>query len=372
MINRREGAGEMGKKAEARLRPVRQADDARSETAEWWSARADTDLQPWDRWLRSLGLIAALLPALAVVFIAAVLFTSALPSILFNGLDFFTHNEWSFGNFYGNSTVVRNGIQAPVGAAYGAFPIIVGTLLTSIIAFIVGVPISVGAALILAERIPPRIGRGLSFFLELLAGIPSVVYGLWGLIVLGPFLASHVYPQIAKLGAVIPWLGPPTGSGLGLLTSGLVLAVMIIPIVAATTRDLLRQVPTLPREGALALGLTSWETAWVVSIPWTIQGIVGAAMLGWGRALGETMAVLIVSGNGANLLPPNVYSPISTIAASIVALLDSAESDPTGLAVSALAEAGLVLMLITLVTNVLARLLVRRASSVNLPVGRGV
>ena len=362
----------MDKTGERRLRPAEEPDGDRSKTPQWWSARTDADLQPSDRWLRSLGLIAALLPALAVVFIAAVLFASALPSILFNGWGFFVNHDWSFGNFYSNSTVVRNGIQAPVGADYGAFPLIVGTLLTSIIAFIVGVPISVGAALILAERIPPRIGGALSFFLELLAGIPSVVYGLWGLIVLGPFLAANVYPQIARLGAVVPWLGPPTGSGLGLLTAGLVLAVMIIPIVAATTRDLLRQVPTLPREGALALGLTSWETAWVVSIPWTFQGIVGAAMLGWGRALGETMAVLIVSGNGANLLPPNVYSPISTIAASIVALLDSAESDPTGLAVSALAEAGLVLMFITLVTNVLARLLVRRTSSINLPVGRGV
>ncbi len=359
-------------KGEDRSHPILEPHGDRSTGPEWWAAPADADLQPWDRLVRSLGLIAAFLPALAVVFIAIVLLASALPSILFNGWGFFIHRDWSFGNFYGNSTVVRNGITAPVGADYGAFPIVVGTLLTSIIAFIVGVPISVGAALILTERIPAGIGRGLSFFLELLAGIPSVVYGLWGLIVLGPFLASHVYPQMARLGGVIPWIGPPTGSGLGLLTSGLVLAIMIIPIVAATTRDLLQQVPSLPREGALALGLTSWESAWIVSIPWTLQGIVGAAMLGWGRALGETMAVLIVSGNGANMLPPNVYSPISTIASSIVALLDSAESDPTGLAVSALAEAGLVLMLITLVTNVLARLLVRRASTTNLPIGRGI
>ncbi|MCL4562242.1 MAG: phosphate ABC transporter permease subunit PstC [Chloroflexi bacterium] len=325
-----------------------------------------------DRVLRFLGLAGAIIPTAAVLFIAAVLLVSALPSILFNGLGFLYHQSWNFGNFYSSATVTHNGIQAPTGASYGALPIIIGTLLTSIIAFVIGVPIAVGSALILVEKVPPPLRRTLSFFLELLAGIPSVVYGLWGLIVLGPFLAGHIYPILARLGAIIPWLGPPVGSGLGLLTAGLILAVMIIPIVASTTRDLLSQVPVLPREGAVALGLTSWESVRLVSLPWVFSGIVGASILGWGRALGETMAVLIVSGNGANFLPQNIYSPVSTIAATIVALLDSAESDPTGLAVSALAEAGLILMLITLATNILARLMVRRVSSTSLPIGRGV
>jgi phosphate transport system permease protein len=322
--------------------------------------------------LRALGLIGAVFPALALVFIAIVLLASAMPSILFNGWGFLYHQSWSFGNFYNNATVTHNGIQAPLGASYGALPFIMGTLLTSIIALAIGVPVAVGAALLLAERMPVRLRGLFSTFLELLAGIPSVIYGLWGLIVLGPFLAARVYPAIARLGAVIPWLGPPVGSGLGLLTAGLVLAVMILPIVASTSRDLLAQVPALQREGALALGLTPWESARVVSLPWVARGIIGAAILGWGRALGETMAVLIVSGNGANFLPANIFSPVSTIAAAIVALLDSALSDPTGLAVSALAEAGLILMLITLATNVLARLLVRRVSQASLPIGRGV
>ncbi len=322
--------------------------------------------------LRLLGFIGAAFPVLALLFIAAVLLVSAFPSILYNGLGFLYHQNWNFGNFYSNATVTHNGIQAPVGASYGALPFIAGTLLTSVIAILIGVPVAVGAALILVEKMPRRVRHALSFFLELLAGIPSVVYGLWGLIVLGPFLAGHIYPTIAKLGVIIPWLGPPVGSGLGLLTAGIVLAVMIIPIVASTTRDLLAQVPNLQREGALALGLTSWENARVVSLPWVARGIIGAAMLGWARALGETMAVLIVSGNGANLLPANIYGPVSTIAAAIVALLDSAESDPTGLAVSALAEAGLLLMLITLTTNLLARLLVRRVAVTDLPIGRGV
>ncbi len=322
--------------------------------------------------LRLLGLISAVFPALALLFIAIVLLVNAVPSILFNGLGFLYQQSWNFGNFYSGSTITRNGVTGLAGASYGALPFLVGTLLTSLIAFLIGVPVAVGAALILAEKIPPRFRGSLSFSLELLAGIPSVVYGLWGLIILGPFLATYVYPKLAELGAIIPWLGPPVGSGLGLLTAGLVLAVMIVPIVASTTRDLLAQVPTLPCEGAVALGLTSWESARRVSLPWVASGIIGAAMLGWARALGETMAVLIVSGNGANALPANIYGPVSTIASAIVALLDSALSDPTELAVSALAEAGLLLMLITLITNILARLMVRRVATTNLPIGRGV
>ena len=325
-----------------------------------------------DRLLVVSGFFGASFPLVAVVFITGVLLINAIPSILFNGWGFFYHQAWNFGNFYGdNSFIVRNGVTAPAGASYGVLPFIVGTLLTSAIAFVIGVPVAVGAALFLVEKAPLRLRGGLSFFLELLAGIPSVVYGLWGLIVLGPFLAAHIYPTMAKLGVIIPWLGPPVGSGLGMLTAGLVLAVMIVPIVASTTRDLLAQVPALPKEGALALGLTSWESARRVSLPWVMSGIIGASILGLARALGETMAVLIVSGNGANVLPANIFSPVTTIAAAIVALLDSAQSDPTGLALSALAEAGLILMAITLLTNILARMLVRRVSLTNLPIGRG-
>ena len=330
------------------------------------------DLGLWDYVLRALGGLAALLPIATVIFIATLLLVHAMPSIRYNGVDFLTHNQWAFGNFYSSGTTVHNGVAAPIGAAYGALPFIAGTFLTSIIALVIGVPVALGAALILTEHVPAALRRWLSLFLELLAGIPSVVYGLWGLITLGPFLANHVYPAIAHLGGVLPWLAAPVGSGLGLLTAGIVLAVMIVPIVSSTSRDLLAQVPALPREGAAALGLTSWESVRIVSLPWVSQGIVGAIILGWGRALGETMAVLIVSGNGANVLPSNIFAPITTIASAIVALLDSALSDPTGMAVSALAEIGLILMLITLITNILARLLVRRVSTTALPVGRGI
>ncbi len=337
-------------------------------------AKATGEVSLIDRVLVVFGFISAFFPTIAVIFIVAILLINAIPSIRYNGLGFLYHTSWNFGNFYGSNPIIhKSGVAAPVGASYGALPFILGTLLTSIIAFIVGVPVAVGAALFLAERTPLQLRRVLSYFMELLAGIPSVVYGLWGLIVFGPFLAKYVYPAIANtLGKVIPWLGPPVGSGLGLLTSGLILAIMIVPIVASTTRDLLAQVPALPKEGALALGLTPWESVLRVSLPWVRSGIIGASILGWARALGETMAVLIVSGNGANALPTNIYGPISTIATAIVSLLDSAQSDPTGLAVSALAEAGLILMLITLLTNILARWMVRRIAGTNLPIGRGV
>ncbi len=349
-----------------------QAEQARAPQTQ--SQKATSDVGLVDRILVVFGFIGAAFPTIAVIFIVAVLLVNAIPSIRYNGLGFLYHTSWNFGNFYGDNPIIqKNGVAAPVGASYGALPFILGTLLTSIIAFIVGVPIAVAAALFLAEHTPLRLRRVLSYFMELLAGIPSVVYGLWGLIVFGPFLAAHIYPAIAgSLGKVIPWLAGPVGSGLGLLTSGLVLAIMIVPIVASTTRDLLAQVPVLPKEGALALGLTPWESARMVSLPWVRGGIIGASILGWARALGETMAVLIVSGNGVNSLPSNIYGPISTIATAIVSLLDSAQSDPTGLAVSALAEAGLILMLITLLTNILARWMVRRIAGTNLPIGRGV
>jgi len=192
------------------------------------------------------------------------------------------------------------------------------------------------------------------------------------LIVLGPLLATAVYPSMARLLGFIPFFAGPTGSGLGLLTAGVVLAIMIVPIVAATTRDLLAQVPQLPREGAIALGLTPWESASIVSLPWVRAGIAGAIILGWARALGETMAVLMVSGAAANYLPTSLYSPVSTLASTIVALLDSALTDPTGMAQSALAEAGLVLLVITLLTNGAARLILRRVSGGALPIGRGI
>ena len=263
----------------------------------------------------------------------------------------------------------------PVGAYYGALPLIVGTLASSAIALIIAVPVSIGAALAIVERLPKRLASAVGMVLELLAGIPSVVVGLWGALTFGPFIAHHIAPVIARNAPDVPVLDyfrGDTGNGEGMLVSGLVLAAMIIPIIASTTRDLIRQVPSLPREGAIALGMSDWECARRVTLPWVTRGITGAVVLGLGRALGETMAVAMVSGAALGAMPTYIYSTMTTIAATVVSQLDSALTDSTNFAVKTLAEASLVLMVITLLTNVAARALVRRASGTALPVGRGI
>ena len=323
------------------------------------------------RWAGGAG---AVIPLIALVFVLATLIIEALPAIRLNGLHFFTATEWNPGNLYGN-TVVTDEIPHPTGAYYGALPLIVGTLASSAIALIVAVPVSIGAALAIVERLPKRLASAVGMVLELLAGIPSVVVGLWGALTFGPFIAHHIAPVIARNVPDVPVLDyfrGDTGNGEGLLVSGLVLAVMIIPIIASTTRDLIRQVPSLPREGATALGMSDWECARRVTLPWVSSGIIGAVVLGLGRALGETMAVAMVSGAALGAMPTNIYSTMTTIAATVVSQLDSALTDSTNFAVKTLAEISLVLMVITLLTNVAARALVRRVSGTALPVGRGI
>ena len=324
--------------------------------------------------VRGAGAVGAVIPLLALVFVLATLIIEALPAIRVNGLHFFTATGWDPGNVYGE-TVVTDGVPHPVGAYYGALPLIVGTLASSAIALIIAVPVSIGAALAIVQRLPKRLASAVGMVLELLAGIPSVVVGLWGAMTFGPFVAHHIAPVIARNAPDVPVLDyfrGDTGNGEGMLVSGLVLAAMIIPIIASTTRDLIRQVPLLPREGAIALGMSDWECARRVTLPWVSRGITGAVVLGLGRALGETMAVAMVSGAALGAMPTNIYSTMTTIAATVVSQLDSALTDSTNFAVKTLAEASLVLMVITLLTNVAARALVRRASGTALPVGRGI
>jgi phosphate transport system permease protein len=332
------------------------------------------DLSRQGHAVRWAGQAAAVTPLLALAFVLATLIIEALPAIRVNGLHFFTSTAWNTGNLYGE-TVVTHGVEHPVGNDYGALPLIVGTLATSAIALIVAVPVSIGAALIIAERLPKRVASTVGMILELLAGIPSVIVGLWGAMTFGPFIAHHIAPVIARNAPDVPVLSyfrGDTGNGEGMLVSGLVLAVMTIPIIASTTRDLIQQVPILPREGAKALGMSDWECARRVTLPWVFSGIVGAVVLGLGRALGETMAVAMVSGAELGAMPTNIYSTMTTIAATVVSQLDSALTDSTNFAVKTLAEVSLVLMVITLLTNVAARALVRRASGTALPVGRGI
>lgn len=324
--------------------------------------------------LRWIGGSVAVLPALALGFILVTLLIEALPAIRVNGLHFFTGSGFNEGSFYGNP-VKTAGVAHPPGASYGALPEIAGTLETSAIALVIAVPVSIGAALVIVERLNKRIAAVIGLFLELLAGIPSVIVGLWGGFIFGPFIAHHVAPFIASHAPDVPVLSffrGQTGNGQGLLTSGLILAVMIIPIIAATARDLIRQVPLLPREGAVALGMSDWECARRVTLPWVGSGIVGAAVLGLGRALGETIAIAMVCGVNLSAVTTNLYGTMTTIAATIVSQLDGSFQDATGFAVRSFAELGLVLMVITLVVNVIARLLVRRVSGTALPVGRGL
>jgi phosphate transport system permease protein len=324
-----------------------------------------------DRVLRVVCLVAAFIPGLLLLVLALVMLVRAWPAILYSGFDFFTQKSFNLGNFYADAKTVHNGVAAPLHAVYGAATMIVGTLLTSIIALVVALPVAVGGTLMLVERVPHRLQGALGVFLELLAGIPSVVYGLWGIVIFGPLMAQHVYPLLARVLGWIPIFKPPVGQGQGLFTASLVLAVMVIPIIAATTRELLRTVPILYKEGALALGMTMLETVRIVILPFIRNGIFAASLLGWARALGETMAVLMLCGNALNFYPYNIYAPTTTIASVIASQLDSALTDATGTAVAALAEAGLALLVITLITNWAARAIVRRTSGAALPVGAG-
>ncbi|HEX3426152.1 MAG TPA: phosphate ABC transporter permease subunit PstC [Acidimicrobiales bacterium] len=332
--------------------------------------RRRSELNGTDKVVRALLLVAAIIPTFALSFLAFEMVKEAFPAIVFNGWKFFTTKTFTFGNLYGGAPEVRHGYQAAHGAQYGVLPLIFGTVVSSLIALVFAVPISILGAILLVEKLPARLQGPLGVTLELLAGIPSVIFGLWGVYTFGPLLSRTVYKWIASLG--IPWFDGPTGAGQGLLTASLVLAVMIIPIIASITRELIRSVPKAAKEGAAALGLTGLETVRAVILPYSRTGIVAASILGWARALGETIAVLLISGNALNIYPHSIFDPFSTLACTIAALLDGALTDSTKMAVHALAEVGLVLLAITMITNFGGRLLTRRFSDAGLPVGRGV
>ncbi|MEJ2480006.1 MAG: phosphate ABC transporter permease subunit PstC [Acidihalobacter sp.] len=304
------------------------------------------------RW--GVGALAALLP-LSLLAIVAFLLEYAWPAMRFNGLGFLIHNSWNLGSMYGNPVTVR-GEQVLPHADYGVLFLIAGTLLSSLIAIVLAVPLGILSAVFLSEGLRGPARTVGSFLVELLAAVPSVVYGLWGYVVLIPFLGKHVYPWMEHtLGAVVPMFRGPSGSGYGLLTSGIVLCFMIVPLITATLRDALVATPAALRESGVSLGATRMEVMRRILLPGERRVLIGATILALGRALGETMAVLMVSGNALNVLPKNIYDPISTMAAFIASQLDSALQDPTGMAVRALAEVALLLMLISVAVNATAR-----------------
>jgi phosphate transport system permease protein len=316
--------------------------------------------------------LAALLPFAALAFVVAVLAVKAYSAVEVNGIGFFTGAAWKIGSTYA-ATTRTDGVAHPVGSSYGAWPLIAGTLQTSAIAVIIALPISIGCAFALTERLPRWVSRPLGFAIELLAGVPSVVLGLWGVLTFGPALSKTLYPFIADHLPNVPVLSffkGTVGHGEGLLTGSLVLTLMIVPIITATTADLFRQVPSLPKEGGEALGMTDFEVANRITLRWVRSGIIGATVLGLGRALGETMALVLTVG-AIFQLAPNVYSPMSTIAAAIATQLDSSLTDGTGFAVASIAELALVLAVISVFVNLVARWIVHRTSRLGGPVGRG-
>jgi len=240
----------------------------------------------------------------------------------------------------------------PVKSEFGALPFIYGTIVSSLIAILISVPLSLGIAVFLVEQAPQRIARPITFLVELLAAIPSVVYGLWGIFVLAPFLRVHVEPAIQRWFGWLPlFKGPITG--IGLLTGGIILAIMVTPIISAVVRDVLAAVPGSQREAALALGATKWETTRVVLVNGA-PGIAGAVILGLGRAIGETMAVTMVIGNRAHITA-SLFDSSYTIASAIANEFTEATQD---LYLSALVELGLILFFVTFVVNAIARILV--------------
>jgi phosphate ABC transporter permease protein PstC len=295
-------------------------------------------LDPLLRWTLT-GMAAFILLLIAFFFIR--LFIEAKPAFdKFGYIGFVFHNSW-----------------VPSQQLYGALPLVVGTLITSAIALIIGVPVAIATALYITELAPTRVKAPLTVTVELLAAVPSVVYGLWGIAVLAPKL-QPAEQWFSDTFGFLPLVGGQVSIP-NYFIAGLILAIMIIPIVSAISREVMSTVPGDHKEAALALGATRWEMIKIAVLPYSRAGISGAAMLGLGRAIGETIAVTIVIGNAADI-GSTIFSQGYTLAAVIANEFGEAASDPTHRA--ALIAAGLVLFVLTLIVNALARYYVNRAS----------
>jgi phosphate transport system permease protein len=277
-----------------------------------------------------LALLAGILISLVV---------GSVPSIKAFGFGFLASAEWN-----------------PVTERFGALAPIVGTLVTSFIALLIGIPVSFGIALFLTELSPLWLRRPLGTAIELLAAIPSIIYGMWGLFVFAPVFADYVQPALSGTLGALPVIGAlfrGPAIGIGVLSAGVILGIMVIPFIASVMRDVFEIVPAVLKESAYALGSTTWEVVWNVVLPYTKVGVVGGIMLGLGRALGETMAVTFVIGN-AHKLGASLMMPGNSIASTLANEFTEAVGD---LYSSALIELGLILFLITLVVLSLSKLL---------------
>jgi phosphate transport system permease protein len=263
----------------------------------------------------------------------------AWPAISKYGLSFITDTSWD-----------------PVKGNFGALPFIYGTAITSLIALVIATPLAIGIALWLSELAPRGVRGVVGSLVEMLAAIPSVVLGLWGILVLGPFLAQHMEPWLHDHLGFIPIFGPAAATGTGLFTAGLILTIMVVPIIASICRELFLQVPNELEEGALALGATRWEMVRGVILPATRTGIAAAILLGLGRALGEAIAVTQVIGGGRQI-SENFFGPSDTLASKIAA---SYQGAATALEQSSLLYLAAILLVIGLITNFVAQVIVRR------------
>ena len=295
--------------------------------------------------------------------VVAVLFYAGYPSLVVNGIGFFTGSVWR--PTPPNARIITiNGIETLSGSSYGVLVFAADTLVSSAIALTLAVPASLGIAIFLTQIAPRRIAASISFTLELLAGIPSVIYGFWGFLILSPFLLHVLEPFLAQHLSFIPFFAPlSTESPIqspGLLAAGILLAIMVVPIISSISRDFMARTPIELRDGAKALGLTRWEVTRSVVLPYAKTGIIGSIILGLGRALGETMAVAMVSGTAVQTLPTSLYFSVNTVASFMALKLGEVARDPTGMYQAALMELAIVLLLITVTVNVIARLVVKQ------------
>jgi phosphate transport system permease protein len=242
----------------------------------------------------------------------------------------------------------------PVNDVFGALPFIFGTLVSSAIALIIAVPISIATAVYLTELAPLWLRQPLTMFIELLAAVPSVILGLWGIFVMVPWLRDHLFPWLQKAFGFLPFFKGPI-YGVSMLAGGIIIAIMIIPIITSVSREILRSVPGLQREAAYALGATRWEVTRIAVLSYAKKGLFGAVILGLGRALGETMAVTMVIGNRPEIAK-SLFAPGYTLASVIANEFTEATTD---IYLSALFEIGLVLLGVTVLVNIFAQLLLK-------------
>lgn len=282
----------------------------------------------------------ALLVVLLMALIFIILLKESMPAIRQFGLGFLYTNEWD-----------------PVHQRFGALSAVYGTVVSSIIAIVIAVPVSLGIAVFLTEMAPKRLRVPVGTAIELLASIPSIIYGMWGLFVFAPFLAEYVEPFLLRYLGFLP-LFRGTPLGIGMLPAGFILAIMIIPFISSVTRDIFLMVPPMLKESGYGMGATKWEVIKNIVIPFARSGILGAVILGLGRALGETMAVTFVIGN-SHTISASLIDPATTISATLANEFTEAVED---IYLSGLVELGLLLFFITFIVLAIAKLMISRFS----------